>query len=108
MYAQATVEAGAGEAEEDAEFRGGLEHIHLLAYHLRWTEVRTDPLRTWGAAVDTVLVLIGLGDLEEFGAGFGVDFPEFGGHDRGGWGSGSGESSCSVGLRYRGVIVSSS
>lgn len=54
--------AGAGKAEEDAEFRG-------------------DPLRAWGAAVYATVVRVGFLDRCEVGARFWIDFPEFGAHD---------------------------
>ena len=38
------------------------------------------PLRRGGTAVDAFVVLVRFGDGEEFRAGFGVDFPHFGGH----------------------------
>lgn len=40
----------------------------------------THPLGTGSAAVDAFVVLVGFGDFEELGAGFGVDFPHFGTH----------------------------
>ena len=74
------MDAAAGEAEEDAEFGGGLDIVNgmdLRRIHCSWLAY---PLRRGGAAVDAFVVLVCFGDGEEFGAGFGVDFPHFGGH----------------------------
>lgn len=37
-------------------------------------------MRRGSAAVDAFVVFVRFGDGEEFGAGFWVDFPQFGGH----------------------------
>lgn len=69
MDAEAAVDAGAGEAHEDAEFGGGLWVVGIrsdVGIRVRGKRrVRTHPLRTGCAAVYADVVAVLLLDLEE-------------------------------------------
>jgi hypothetical protein len=84
VHTEGSVDAGAGQAEEDAELRGGLQRNNTSACEIRFclvgVAVHMYPLRTGRTTVHAATVLIGLRNGLQLAPRLGIDLPHLAAH----------------------------